>query len=144
MNGRRVLAFLLSSGALSGVQACEGLAIEQAWIREPPPAAVVAGAFMTLRNTGALPLRIDAARSPRFGSIMFHATEREGDQVRMVSQEALTVAPHGSLVLAPGGMHLMLMQAAEPVRAGEEIDLELQCGASGRTVRARVLRDDPV
>lgn len=145
MSARRWLA-PLACLALSGpgpAGACEGLDVVSAWIREPPPGATAAAAYATLRNNGSDPLRIDRVSASGFGMAMLHETVREGDRVRMRHREHLTVPAGGELVLAPGGIHIMLMQPAVALRAGDERVLSFGCGSAEREVPMPVRADAP-
>ena len=135
-------ALLLLAFALPA-QACTGLKIEDGWIREPPPGSDVAAGFMTLRNTGPRPLNIVGASSPDFASAMLHETRTEGGMSRMIAQHALTLAPGAKVELAPGGLHLMLMQARRAVRAAQQVRIIFDCTESRTTIDLTVMRDAP-
>jgi hypothetical protein len=44
----------------------------------------------------------------------------------MKSVDALVIPPHGKLVLAPGGDHLMVMGIKGPLKVGEKLKLTLE------------------
>ena len=118
------------------VDACEGLVIEHAWIREAPPGARVMAGYAELRNDGGSPLVIDALESPGyFEHVMIHETLLEEGRARMVPREALEILPGATLSLAPGGLHLMLMQPVSDLALGAEVPLTLRCGEAGMEVR---------
>src|SRR5690606_27591261 len=78
------LAAIAAGALVPGLAAaCATLALQAAWLREPPPGASVTAAYGRLRNTGEETLRVDGVASPRFGSAMFHETVHEGDRARM-------------------------------------------------------------
>lgn len=141
---RPALLALLAGTFLPGLAAaCATLALENAWIREPPPGAGVAAGYGSLLNSGDRTLRVDGVASERFGSAMFHETVHDGDQARMVHRMALEVPAGGRLELAPGGLHMMLMAPVTPPRAGERVALELRCGEASRVFEVPVLREAP-
>jgi len=45
---------------------------------------------------------------------------------RMTMVDALAIPAHGTQVLAPGGYHLMLMDAKQPVRPGDTVRITLK------------------
>ena len=47
---------------------------------------------------------------------------------RMAMVDSLPIPAHGSVVLGPGGYHLMLMKPAAPVVPGDQVKLVLQFG----------------
>ena len=123
--------------------ACEGLAVNGAWIREAPPGAMVLAGYGELRNEGARALRITAVESTQFKHVMLHETVMEGGKARMVARDVLLIAPAAQAVLAPGGLHLMLMHGQAPLAAGQSVDLDFVCGATRTTLRFPVRRAAP-
>lgn len=127
----------------NAAQACEGLAAAGAWVREPPPGSVASAAFFTLSNTSAQAVSITGWEARGFGSTMLHETVVEGSTARMVMREKLLVEAGRSIELRPGGLHLMLMKPAEPVRSGSSVSVTLSCAQGSMVVEAPVLRDSP-
>jgi copper(I)-binding protein len=109
------------------------LRIEQAWVRQVP-GSDVAAVYLTLRNTGDKPVSVVGIESPLAGSAMIHQTKIEGGMSRMRPQSALLVPPGQTLKLAPGGIHIMLMDV-RPLATGENVPLVLKL-ADGTSVRA--------
>ena len=96
-----------------------------AWIRVLP-GALPAGAYVVLRNDGDAPVALTAAGSPAYGEAMLHESSRAGGMSRMTMVDALAIPAHGTQVLAPGGYHLMLMDAKQPVRPGDTVRITLK------------------
>ncbi len=138
----KTCALILLAFALPA-HACTGLKIDDGWIREPPPGSDVAAGFMTLRNAGPRPLTIVGMSSPDFASAMLHETRTVDGMSRMLAQHALTLAPGTKVELAPGGLHLMLMQARRAVRAAQQVRIIFDCTESRTTVDLAVTRDTP-
>lgn len=128
-------------GANSPAFACVGLHAVDGWIREPPPHLDVLAAFMTLTNTGLTEIRITKVASPMFAHSMLHETLVRGDQVHMARHDSLSIAAGASLQLKPGGMHVMLMQAREPIAGGQAIPLEITCENGSLNIELIVKRD---
>lgn len=120
-------------------EACEDLVIERAWIREAPPGARVMAGYAELRNEGASPLVIDAVESPGyFDHVMIHETQLAEGRARMLPRETLEILPGATVSLAPGGLHLMLMQPVSDLALGAEVPLTLRCGEAGTEARFQV------
>lgn len=124
-----VLLMLLSGTAI----ACEGLAASGAWVREPPPVAKVAAAYVLLTNTGDEPFTIEHLASDCCGSVMMHDTIRDGDRVRMSHLDSLRLEAGGTAQFAPGGKHLMLMAPRGTLRHGDTVSLDFVCTDGGST-----------
>jgi len=119
---------------------CKGLKIEQAWIPQAPPVASVLAGYARLNNDSDTALHIDAVAGAAFGSVEMHQMSMEGGMMQMRPLQGLDVPAHGSLVLADGGKHLMLMDPKRPLKAGDSSVLEFRCGRQSTlatfTVRA--------
>ena len=79
------------------------------WVRQMPPGARVNAAYGVIMNHGAQPVIITHVSSTAADHATLHETVQDMDRVRMEAVDQVTIAPGQSLVLAPGGMHVMLM-----------------------------------
>ena len=122
--------------------ACEGISFENVWIREPPPGHGPVAAYLTIKNVGTERAVLKDWRSEAFAHVMLHATKRVDDRVQMLHQAELAVPAGASVVLAPGGMHLMLMKAGVPVVAGKHYRLSVSCNGASATFDATVRREE--
>lgn len=102
------------------------LMVHEAWVREAPPTAKMLAGYMTLHNQSDKALDVVAVESPAFGAVEMHRSELHEGVARMVQQDKLTIPAGGSLELAPGGYHLMLMRPVTPLRAGDKVELRMQ------------------
>jgi periplasmic copper chaperone A len=89
------------------------LAISDARIRAMPPGSVNSAAYLTVTNVSEGSLTIVGASSPAAGRVELHTTVQEDGMMQMRAVKALSLAPGESVELAPGGLHLMLLQLAE-------------------------------
>jgi len=108
------------------------LDIHEAWIKNLPPAVPVRAGYMTIRNTQANPVSIIAIRSDAFTSVEIHRTIAEDGMMRMEPVPTLVIEPGLSVQLTPGGLHLMMMNPAEPTKPGDvlQIVIELDDGST--------------
>lgn len=121
------------------------LVVQHAWVLATPPGATVAAAYLTLDNRGPRPDRLVSVSSPRAARIEVHTNLREGDLVRMRRVDPLRVAAGERLTLEPGGTHLMLLDLASPLSAGERVPLLLRFEVAGEIRIDAAVRatDDP-
>lgn len=94
----------------------------EAWIRPAPPNAPVRAGYARIENHGEVEVVIDAARSEAFDAVEIHEMHVVDGMMRMRPVPQLRLPPHESVILAPGGLHLMLFR---PTAA-----LELDAGAT--------------
>lgn len=112
-----------------------GAEVDEARILEASPGVPVQAGYATLRNRGSGELGLTGADSAEFGRIEFHAMEQGAVGMRMRRVERPTVPSGGSLVFAPGGLHLMLFQPRRELLEGREVALTLHCGQDSLAVR---------
>ena len=101
--------------------------VREGWVRFSP--GPNDAAYLTLENPGDLPLRLVGARTPVAERVELHETyvrEVEGKKVMgMRPVPFLEVPPKGRVELKPGGYHFMLLGLKRPLKAGEEVELDL-------------------
>ena len=126
---RRIIVVLFAMVAVAACSSGEPpLTTADAWARAPLPGRSTTAAYMTLSNNSGETLVIDRISSPQFGRVEVHDTEVSDGMLRMRKIDALRIAPGGSLALAPGGMHLMLMQPRAPDSNLLNVELSLFSG----------------
>jgi copper(I)-binding protein len=114
------------------------LVVQDGWVRlSPVPRPIMLAGFGRIINGCTTAQVVVAARSPRFGDVSLHETQVVDGVSRMREVERLPVAPGAEAVLAPGGLHLMLMQPDAVMAEGEQVPLVLVL-ADGREVAAEL------
>ena len=108
------------------------LEIHDAWIKNLPPAVPVRAGYMTIRNAQANAVSIIAIRSDAFASVEIHRSIAEDGMMRMELVPTLVIEPDSSVQLAPGGLHLMMMNPTQATRPGDvlQIVIELDDGST--------------
>lgn len=97
-----------------------------------------AGYLSLISDTGD---RLVSVSSPISGHILLHSIEPGGNGVsRMVHLDTLDLPAGETVTLAPGGMHLMLMQLTQNLEKGTSFPLTLTFATEGEiTVEVPVL-----
>lgn len=126
MTRHLVCAALLGWLCVGSAWAGPALTVKAAWIREAPPSARVQAAYMELANEGSTRLVVTGASSPDFARIEIHRTVDAQGIVRMERQPVVAIEPGTTLVLGPGGLHLMLIEPKRRLAAGDRVDIELR------------------
>ncbi len=103
-----------------------GVSVRNAWIREAPPGAATMAGYMELRNITSRPQVLVAASSSGFESLMIHRTIVKDGMAGMVHVSQIELTPNASLIFAPGGYHLMLMNPKRTLRAGDRVVINLE------------------
>ena len=117
---RRAAAILLAACALP---ALAEVTASNAWVRGTVPAQKTTGAFMSLRSTG--PARIVEVRSSAAARAEIHSSEMHGGVMAMHATGDLVLPAGETVELKPGGYHIMLLDLAKPLVAGDKVTLTL-------------------
>jgi copper(I)-binding protein len=116
--------------------ACPAMAeiiVQEAYVRGLPPGVTNTAAYMTLRNTGDVPLALTGAATDIAGMTMLHRTVARDGMMHMEHVEAIEIPAQGELKLESGGLHLMLMNLKSTPMPGTAVALTLAF-ADGTTV----------
>lgn len=119
-----LVAMLLTAGLPAHAQQPSPVKISHAWIRVLP-GALPAGGYAVLDNTGDKPRILTGASSPDYRRVMLHQSTMHDGMSHMQAVKQLKLPAHATVKLAPGGYHLMLMQARHPVKAGDSVPVTL-------------------
>jgi copper(I)-binding protein len=95
------------------------------WVRAAPEGARALAGYVQLANEGEQTLRIVDASSAAFEAVAFHESYEDEGMARMRAVGALEIPAKGSLSLAPGGLHLMLLRPTRPIAEGANIVVDL-------------------
>jgi len=126
MNICRIMALLMALSVAGLVSADEHMAVEGAWVREAPPAAMAMAGYMTLHNHADRERVLIGAESPAFEMVMLHRTVMEGDISKMSHLHMITIPAHGTLIFEPNSYHLMMMRPKQPLKAGDKLTVTLR------------------
>ncbi len=125
----RALALLLALAAPAAAQdAAPPLTVSGATIPETTPVARTAAGYLRVTNDSGETYRLTGIEAG-FPAAEFHETVTEGGVARMEPREdGFEIAPGQTLVLAPGGKHVMFMGLDRPLAAGTEVKATLLFG----------------
>lgn len=123
---RRSAGWMLLASLGFGAAHADGLQVQGGWVPEAPPGARVQAAYMELVNTGAVTQVVVGADSPDFAQVEIHRTVEAGGVVRMEPQTTQPIEAGATLTLAPGGLHLMLIDPRRRLTAGDRVQIRLR------------------
>ncbi|MEW2548017.1 copper chaperone PCu(A)C [Streptomyces sp. NPDC047002] len=107
------------------------LAVSGAYM--PQPVGDLAAGFLVVHNAGRGDDRLTSVTSPLSDSVSIHRTVDN----RMVEVASFDVPPGGTLDLARGGNHIMLMGIEHPPKQGQRVELDLHFRKTG-TIKVTV------
>jgi copper(I)-binding protein len=124
-----VAATAASTPTATPAPASATIAVKGAWARSTPgnPNENSAG-YAQVTNNGAQADRLVAASAPSnvAATVELHRTVRVGDQMKMEPVTGYDIAPGATLMLEPGGNHIMLLNLPAAMKAGTKIPISLR------------------
>ena len=134
----RTIAFAAALAALAAPVRAEDvkagdLVISQAWSRQTPSGAKVAGAYLTIENKGTSADRLISGSGDVAGRVEVHEMAMDGGVMKMRPlDKGLVIDPGKTVKLAPGGNHLMLMDLKSQFKQGDKVPVTLQFEKAGK------------
>ena len=102
------------------------LEITRPWTRATPATAQSGGGFLTVTNKGTTPDRLIAARSTVSAKVEVHEMRMDGNVMRMRELEkGLEIPAGGTVMLKPGGYHIMFMGLKAPFAKDAKVPVTL-------------------
>lgn len=122
--GTTPLAGAAAGATASPASASEALTLADGWAKA---GTGMTGAFGTLTNTTDAPITITTAASDAAGRTELHTMAKQDDgTMKMVQKEGGFVVPaKGTVALAPGGDHVMLIGLKKELRNGDQVRITL-------------------
>jgi copper(I)-binding protein len=120
-----MLRLLLILSVMFPLTAFAELDIREAWIKNLPPSTPVRAGYMSIHNPDQIAVSVVEIRSKAFASVEIHQTIEQDGMMRMDPVPNLKIEAGSSVQLAPGGLHLMMMNPEQPTRPGDIIEILL-------------------
>lgn len=127
--GRREASPVPTAGG--GVPESTTVQISDPWIRAVPRAGGSTGGYMEIGNPTAVDDRLLAASVAGVRVVELHTHIMEGGMARMRRVTDIPIPAGGTVRLAPGALHVMLMGVQEPLAAGTSVEILLRFERAG-------------
>lgn len=129
--------------ALCPVAAFAEVKVTNAYVPLAPKGVMAHAAYMELTNTGAETRSLIGLTAKAYAMSHLHQSADVDGIATMTAMHQLDIKPGQTVTLAPGGLHVMLMQPSAPLAQGATVALQLNF-ANGETVSvdAKVVRLD--
>lgn len=126
------VAALLSANAFAHEFAKGDIKIGHPWSRVTPSAAPVAGAYLTVTNSGTESDRLIGGSTPVAERVEIHQMTMDDGVARMRPlAEGVEIAAGATAELAPGGTHIMLIKPDRQLVEGERFKATLEFARAG-------------
>jgi copper(I)-binding protein len=119
--------------------------IENAWVRAPAPGQAVVGGFLEITSPANDAVLVSAT-TPVAGETELHEMRMKNGVMIMRPVPYIRLPKGERVKLAPGGLHLMLMDLKKQLRAGDKVPLTLKILANRKTSLQKVTAEvrDPL
>jgi len=108
------------------------IVLSGSYTRAMPPSAKSGGGFVTITNNGAESDRLVSASSDVADLVQIHEMLMDGDVMKMSEMKEGVLIPAGETVmLKPGGLHIMFMKVKQPFVEGEMVKVTLTFEKAG-------------
>lgn len=140
----KFLALLLSFFAALPAFA-EEIKVENAWVRAPVPGQAVVGGFLDITST-ARDATLVSASSPVAGVTELHEMSMQDGVMIMRPVPYIRLHKGQTIKLAPGGLHIMLIDLNKPLKAGDTVPITLKILAGGKSTLHKITAEvrDPL
>ena len=120
--------------------AASGLSLQDGWFRALP-GTLPAGGYFTVHNAGTKTAVLTGAESPACGMLMLHKSDNKGGMAGMDMVSSVAVPAGGGVNFAPGGYHLMCMDAKPVLKPGATVPVTLTFQDGGRLTENFAVRN---
>ena len=128
-----MLVFSLATTARTEEVKAGDLVVANAWSRATPGGAKVGGGYLTVTNNGSAADRLTGGFTDVAGKVEVHEMGMGDGGVMTMRQltDGVTIAPGKTVTLAPGGIHLMLLDLKTPLKQGQPVSITLDFEKAG-------------
>ena len=102
------------------------ISLENVRARDTKPGTNNSAIFMNIKNASNADVKLVGVHSSVCKSTEIHTHKMENGMMAMVQVEDAIIPKNGETKLAPGGLHIMLMDLNRPIKDGDNVDLELK------------------
>jgi periplasmic copper chaperone A len=143
MTRTAILRGLMAATALAAVELATAAAqaadydvgsihISQPWARATPKGAASAAAYMTITNNGKTADKVSCVSSDAAAECQIHTMTMDNGVMQMRPVEGgLEIKPGETVMLKPGGFHMMLTSLKHPLEQGSNMKATLKFDNAG-------------
>jgi copper(I)-binding protein len=123
-----IASLLFAASALSAPAWADNAAdieVQNPFAREIPPGSPASASFMSLFNHSDSDIKLMSAESEVAKIVELHTHTHDNGVMRMRKIDSITIPANASAHLKPGGLHIMLIQPTQDLKAPKEISVTL-------------------
>ena len=101
------------------------IVVRDAWVRESTANRTTSAGYLTIENRSARDVTLTGVAIEGAKRVELHAMSHDAGQSTMTSVGQVRIPAHGSVELAPGGLHAMVFDIATPFERGRTVTMTL-------------------
>jgi copper(I)-binding protein len=126
-----LLVILFAANALAHEYRIGPIGIIHPWARATSASAANGVVYMAISNEGDTVDRLIGVASPVAGMSHLHSNEEVDGVMQMRPVDAIEIAPGDTVLIEPGGLHIMLMGLGAPLVQGTNFPMTLVFETAG-------------
>jgi copper(I)-binding protein len=130
------LVVVLSFASARALAQAGAVQVDGAWARATVPGQGVGAVY--LKITSPQDAKLTGVKTAVAKSAEIHSMSHEGGVMKMRRLDALDLPAGRTVVLEPGGDHIMLIDLAGPLKAGQRVQIQLTVERLGKRMRVPV------
>ena len=120
------IGFALALAAASALASdATDIMVHDPYVRLAPPSATTTAAYMSLMNMAHRDIKLVKAATTVAKATELHTHINDNGVMQMRPVAAIEIKAHGDTDLKPGGLHIMLIDLAAPLKEGEKVRVTL-------------------
>jgi periplasmic copper chaperone A len=144
MNAIRRTLIAATLLAAAAAQAQNAVKVEKVWARPTVAGQSGGGGFLTITG-GAAADKLVSASAGVSKTVELHKMEMDGNVMRMRPVDAIDVPAGATVMLQPGGLHIMFIGLNKTLKAGDSFPMTLKFEKAGEVkvdVKVTTMRAD--
>ncbi len=122
----------------------DGIVIAGAWARPAPDAVDASTAYLRIHNTGQHDDALVSIQTADAALAELHTMNMYGDVAQMRHVNILDIPAGETVILEPGGLHIMLMGLKHPLAEGDTLTLTLHFRSGRSVVVSAIVSNQPI
>ena len=128
----RTLCVIAVAALATPAAYAQSVKVENAWARATVPGQKTGSVYVDL--TSSADAALVAAGSPLAARTELHSMTMDGGVMRMRALPKVDLPAGRTVRLAPGGIHVMLVDLKQPLKAGDKVPLTLSVQSPGMSL----------
>ncbi|HEX2216334.1 MAG TPA: copper chaperone PCu(A)C [Xanthobacteraceae bacterium] len=126
--------FMLAASQLAAQPYKGGnIEVRQPWSRATPHGAKIGAGYLVIVNHGKAPDRLVSASTPAAGKVEVHEMSMQDGVMKMRPLAGgIAIPPGATVTFEPGGLHMMFVDLAAPLKRGQKLTATLMFEHAGR------------